>query len=908
MTGQLPPDVVRRGRSGGWAPALRIARRELLRAKGRTLLVLLMVLLPLTAVVGLDTLLRTAELSAEETLPRELGTAQARVDPQYGAVQQSPDLSRSGSVGGDREVVLTPSQVAAVLDPAAVVVPVRTTGGEVPARTPDGRTARVALVGVDLRDAALRGPYTLLRGRAPATADEVAVTPQVERFGFPAGSSVLLPGGVRRTVVGTVLYPLSYGAVRAVVGLPEAVGLASARPGRFYVAGAAVSWDDVLQLNALGAAVLSRSVVLDPPPGDQVPDVPGYDGQDATTAAVVALIAVIAVLEVVLLAGPAFAVGARRQRRALALMAAGGAEPRHVRRVVLAQGVLVGGTAAVLAVVLGVGGAALARGPLTRFAGAGWGPFQVSVRDVALLCLLGAGTALLAALAPAVLAARQPVVAALQGRRTTSGRPWRLSALGGVLLVLGVLACYRSVSRQIVDTEFWVAVSAVPTVLGAAALAPALLHLTGRAAGRLPLALRFAVRDADRQRGRTAPAVAAVTGVVAGVVALATAAGSDASSYRTTARPGPLAASAVVQVYGPGADYPALAAAARRALPGERTLVVQGVALPSSGTTSRQVLVCRPGDPAGAACPGFSPDGTGSGTGVLGSSAVVGASGLDVVLPGLSPADADAARAALQAGRALVPGAPAGARVEVRLVDQRYDPASGRDTSLLVRSTTLVAEPLPLRAGRSPVAVVLPDAAAPALGGSAPVSLVVGGTVDDGERRRLEAALQRVDTGATVYVEQTDGSRDDERLVVLLLFLAAGFLVLAGSLAATSLALTEARPDLATMGQVGARPRTRRLVAAAYAFVLALVGAALGCAAGLVPGVAGAVAITRDGSYAATPGQAVLYSDAPTALSRVDVPWLLLLGLLVVLPLLTAAVAGLSVRSALPGVGRRVRA
>ena len=52
--------------------------------------------------------------------------------------------------------------------------------------------------------------------------------------------------------------------------------------------------------------------------------------------AVIALVVVMALIEVVLLAGPAFAVGARRQSRSLALMAATGGTPAQARRVVMA--------------------------------------------------------------------------------------------------------------------------------------------------------------------------------------------------------------------------------------------------------------------------------------------------------------------------------------------------------------------------------------------------------------------------------------------------------------------------------------------------------------------------------------------------------------------------------------------
>ena len=66
------------------------------------------------------------------------------------------------------------------------------------------------------------------------------------------------------------------------------------------------------------------------------------------------LVVVMALLEVVLLAGPAFAVGARRQSRTLALMAASGGTPKQARRVILAGGWCWAATAAAFGVVLGV--------------------------------------------------------------------------------------------------------------------------------------------------------------------------------------------------------------------------------------------------------------------------------------------------------------------------------------------------------------------------------------------------------------------------------------------------------------------------------------------------------------------------------------------------------------------------
>lgn len=54
--------------------------------------------------------------------------------------------------------------------------------------------------------------------------------------------------------------------------------------------------------------------------------------------AAMALVIGFGILEIVLLAGTAFAVGARRQTRELGLVMAAGGTPRDVRRIVLMQG------------------------------------------------------------------------------------------------------------------------------------------------------------------------------------------------------------------------------------------------------------------------------------------------------------------------------------------------------------------------------------------------------------------------------------------------------------------------------------------------------------------------------------------------------------------------------------------
>jgi len=120
--------------------------------------------------------------------------------------------------------------------------------------------------------------------------------------------------------------------------------------------------------------------------------------------------------------------------------------------------------------------------------------------------------------------------------------------------------------------------------------------------------------------------------------------------------------------------------------------------------------------------------------------------------------------------------------------------------------------------------------------------------------------------------------------------------MLGGTLTATFLALSDARPDLATLAAVGASPRTRRRVAASYAAVVSLVGALLGAAVGFIPGIAVTYPLTGE-SWAVD-------SDPSLASHYLDIPWLLIGALVVALPLLTALIVGLTARSRQPLVAR----
>jgi putative ABC transport system permease protein len=82
----------------------------------------------------------------------------------------------------------------------------------------------------------------------------------------------------------------------------------------------------------------------------------------------------------------------------------------------------------------------------------------------------------------------------------------------------------------------------------------------------------------------------------------------------------------------------------------------------------------------------------------------------------------------------------------------------------------------------------------------------------------------------------------------------------------------------------------RRSIAAAYALVVGFVGSLLGAAVGFIPGIAVTYPLTRPA-----------YSTRGPFL---DVPWLLVVGLVVGLPVVTALVVAACTRSRMPLVAR----
>jgi putative ABC transport system permease protein len=176
---------------------------------------------------------------------------------------------------------------------------------------------------------------------------------------------------------------------------------------------------------------------------------------------------------------------------------------------------------------------------------------------------------------------------------------------------------------------------------------------------------------------------------------------------------------------------------------------------------------------------------------------------------------------------------------------------------------------------------------------------VTGVDVTAKQEEAVDEGLAAISVDTGLYVERGYQADDATVIAQLVLIVLGAVLMLGGTLTATFLALSDARPDLATLSAVGASPRTRRGVAAAYAVVVGAVGALMGAAVGFIPGIAVTRPLTSAG-YNSVGGSGDITQTGPF----LDIPWLMVLALVVVLPVMTALVVGLFARSRLPLVAR----
>ncbi|MFF8773662.1 FtsX-like permease family protein [Kitasatospora sp. NPDC015120] len=946
---------------GSWRVALRIARRDALRAKGRSALVVAMVALPVLGVTGADVFFRSAELDPIEKIERTMGQSDASLEilDRGAVVLQTPDPSVDRKITTVDEAkkengkpVLTPEQqrsldtapadLARQLLPGATLVPLRE-GPFITTSTAEGLTY-VRVTEVDLADPVWHGRYDVVKGRAPSADHEIAVTQAfLDTSGLKLGDRTA-PRGLEATpytITGVAEHPgdlRNAGLFARPGAVTDPLAKLPAEPGtrgRTSVsdevndwlvklpAGTTLDWPKVVELNKHGFLVASRAVILDPPPRSEVPfyaDPAGRGGNptpflDRTSVVVLGTVMGMALLEIVLLAGPAFAVGARRSRRQLGLLAAGGGDRAQVRAVVLGGGVVLGLAGAVVGLALGIGLVALLRTRAEEFAGERFGHFDLQPLDLLGIALIGLVTGLLAAVVPAVQASRQDVVAALTGRDTLKPPSRRLALLGLLMLGGGSALALLGATGGFGGRSLTVLGGSAVAELGMVALSPYLVGLFGRIGRWLPLGPRLALRDSVRHRARTAPAVAAVMAAVAGSVAVGVyTTSSDEEMRREYVASGPDHAVMLSAGWGAGSDgslLPQMRGAVQNNIPGLGTRAdVQRVTYLGDCMVSRDGVCgwATLAMPEERRCPASGRNAVKMGPDELerltredprcqekhlsrGSSFAMVQAGDGGLLRNLYDVTDQASVQALAAGKAVVFDERyiKDGKAILELTEPRYE--SGPDAEPAVHPVTVDAHLATSPLGPTDQVVLNPDTARRLGLTTRDIGSVWrpdGPTTDAAEQKAL-SALAKLSDGIQFDIER--GYRSPGDLITLGLTVFAGLVALGAAGIATGLAAADSQRDLTTLAAVGAEPRIRRTLSGFQCGVIAAMGALLGVVAGVVP----AIALRKvEGAADSYPGMSL---QEQAANGIVVFPWLTIAGTVVLLPLLAVALAALLTRS-----------
>ena len=502
--------------------AARMARREVARRPWRSALVAFLVAVPVATMVAGAVFVRTGALTESQRWRLSNGGADALLQ---GEAIELPPGSRTVSFRENHEALI---------------------------RTADGQRARGEISELPLTNPMVAGVMRVDAGRVPHDAGEAFLTHDIAgRLEMGVGDVLVLerPVRVTLTVVG-VGERRAYEDGRALVVAPgTAVGLDVIKDDLDPYGGPMLTTLVDLpadmtraEINAwyAKAQVAGAGVQLDP----DLSTAPYVtDGDNAATAVHWSWVAAAVVCTVVgIVIAAAFASGARRQLATLGQLAANGAGPAVLRRVLFLQGTwtgLIGSLAGFL-----LGAAVLAGLAPHRYAlfSTDVGPWDVRLFDLVPVGVIGVAAATVAALVPARTISRVPVLSALAGRRPLGRVPrWLtvsgLVAVSGGLALLGLAVLGSAANgaagggdRGTVWTLTGI-IGGVGVLLGACAVAPGYISFLEPLAGRLRGSWRLAARSLARQRTRTGGVVSAVCATAAlAVTASALMLGADAKA------------------------------------------------------------------------------------------------------------------------------------------------------------------------------------------------------------------------------------------------------------------------------------------------------------------------------------------------------------------------------------------
>jgi putative ABC transport system permease protein len=525
----------------------RLARRTARREWRRTTLVAALVMVPVMVGVVVAGLVRANDVTPVERVTAELGAADLGVElhpsgPEPLTVDDTDLATMAGlvdEVDADRSL------------------PYRTSGWyQTGAELLDG--ARVTDLPLD--DPLADGMYQVMAGRAPQAVDEIALSEELlEHHTLSLGDTIELDGAGELTIVGAFIEPTNV-RTRVAAVMPAALDRlldgyeVDAVPqwllGGLADSGAAeqdlyAAYDQATGLSEAQERVVARDEMQEAgvevaatPESETLPAQPSlasranllrtYEmsptGLDRmmTPQVIATLVAAVLLAEVALIAGAAYATGARRRLRELGLLGANGATTAHVRGAVVGEATVTGIVGAVAGIGAGLALLRFGRPLMQRFLAPLLTRLELSTTDLLGPAVVAILAVTIAAWLPARTAARVPTTTALEGRMPLSApKRWivpagtGLAGFGALLLLAGILAA-GSVGGVVA------AMGVLLAIAGTALLTVPMIAGIGRIADRFPATLRLVLRDSGRQRTRAAAASASAMVVLIAPVLIAT--------------------------------------------------------------------------------------------------------------------------------------------------------------------------------------------------------------------------------------------------------------------------------------------------------------------------------------------------------------------------------------------------
>lgn len=879
----MSPSV--RGRWARWRVDLRLARRQVWRTKGSSVLVMLLVALPVMGMTGAAVFWQSHVPTAEQRATMELGRNDSWIqavggpDPsRWQAVDDpwSTDVERTPEGAPVNPELPSPTGPPSVV-PASATVRAVHEYGSITVDTAAGVGNTPVTVG-DTWDPVFAGRYVVVDGATPTRSDEAMVSPGLlERLGARIGDAVALSDAGRSFTITGTMRQLDQSPGSDMLFLPaDAASLVPDSGVRWFVAGWQPDLDQLTALNHAGYTALARDLAVSPPPSASR----SYQDSSAflwQALMVGSIVAVFCGYLVVLLAGAAFAVAARRQQRSLAVAGSVGAARGDIFRIVVMQGTVLGLVGGALGAGSGILGAWLLLAATDDgVVGSFWGNWGVQVPWAIVGGILAFAVVVgtLSALAPARTATRGEVLVALRGSRRPARLRTRRPLWGLGMMVVGIAATVAggaiiaslNLAAQIDYSSPIRALALYAIVLGPIVFQVGVLvaghwtiSLISRAISRLGLAARLAGRDAAANPSRVVPAFAAIAACVfIASFAMSMTAMTAEASNRNYSWNGPEGSVAVGMWSADASTADAYTAAARELLAPTKpasTALVQAPSGPpidpATGTTAdpaapawtvadRSAQDCERCDPRSRLDSG--------------SIQVVSPDDLETILDTRLPVDAlrefrDGGALVFMSGSSLVTSGT------VQLVQWRAeDHQAYYDALQHYYSGELSATDLPKPADVHELpgrvvdlprpqgllqAVITPDTAQRLGMILAPQMMyaIYPEPADDSLVDSLTTAAQTKRVGDLVGALSITAERGPAPIApwLWLICAAAGVLVVGAAAVCLGLARFERRADDATLAAVGAGRGIRRRVNAWQAAILVGVGTVVGTIAGLIP-------------------------------------------------------------------------